>query len=93
MRHLDLAVILAYLAGITWFGARFRHRQKTLKDYFLGGRSAPWWAIGLSVILFAIIGGYAEIAWIIAAVVGLHWLLVLLVYLRGRTVPIHRELF
>ena len=50
MRHLDLAVILAYLAGITWFGARFRHRQKTLKDYFLGGRSAPWWAIGLSIV-------------------------------------------
>ena len=50
MRYLDLGVILAYLAGITWFGARFRHGQNTLKDYFLGGRSAPWWAISLSIV-------------------------------------------
>jgi SSS family solute:Na+ symporter len=50
MRYLDWAVILVYLAGITWFGARFRRRQKTLKDYFLGGRSAPWWAIALSIV-------------------------------------------
>jgi len=50
MRYLDLAVILAYLAGITWFGARFRHGQKSLRDYFLGGRIAPWWAISLSIV-------------------------------------------
>jgi solute:Na+ symporter, SSS family len=50
MRYLDLGVILVYLVAITWFGARFRTTQKTLKDYFLGGRSAPWWAISLSII-------------------------------------------
>ena len=50
MRYIDLAVILAYLAAITWFGARFRSSQKTLRDYFLGGRSAPWWAIALSIV-------------------------------------------
>lgn len=50
MRWLDLAVILVYLAGITWFGARFRKSQHTLRDYFLGGRSIPWWAIGLSIV-------------------------------------------
>ena len=50
MRTLDLAVILAYLAGITWFGARFRAGQKSLRDYFLGGRTAPWWAICLSIV-------------------------------------------
>jgi SSS family transporter len=50
MRIVDLAVILAYLIGITWFGARFRHQQRTLKDYFLGGRTAPWWAIALSIV-------------------------------------------
>ena len=36
--------------GITWFGARFRRSQRTLKDYFLGGRTAPWWAIALSIV-------------------------------------------
>ncbi len=50
MHTLDLTVILAYLAGITWFGARFRRGQKTLRDYFLGGRTAPWWAISLSIV-------------------------------------------
>lgn len=50
MHALDLAVILVYLVGITWFGARFRKSQKTLKDYFLGGRNAPWWAIGFSIV-------------------------------------------
>jgi SSS family transporter len=50
MRYFDLAVILAYLCAITAFGARFRHGQKSLKDYFLGGRTAPWWAIGLSIV-------------------------------------------
>ena len=50
MRYVDLAIILAYLAGITWFGARFRSGQKSLRDYFLGGRTAPWWAISLSIV-------------------------------------------
>ena len=50
MRALDLTVIVLYLIGITWFGARFRESQKTLKDYFLGGRKAPWWAIGFSIV-------------------------------------------
>jgi Na+/proline symporter len=49
MRYFDLGVILVYLIGITWFGARFRTGQSTLKDYFLGGRKAPWWAIGFSI--------------------------------------------
>jgi solute:Na+ symporter, SSS family len=50
MRYLDLSVILVYLVGITWFGARFRKGQQSLRDYFLGGRSAPWWAISLSIV-------------------------------------------
>jgi len=50
MRYLDLAVILVYLLAITWFGARFRTGQKSLRDYFLGGRTAPWWAISLSIV-------------------------------------------
>src|SRR6266481_9654690 len=50
MHYADLAVILLYLIAITWFGARFRKTQRNLKDYFLGGRTAPWWAIGLSIV-------------------------------------------
>src|SRR5437868_11664590 len=50
MRFVDLAVIIAYLLFITWFGARFKEKQATLKDYFLGGRGAPWWAIAFSIV-------------------------------------------
>ncbi len=50
MRWADLAVIAVYLAGVTWLGARFRRSQRSLMDYFLGGRTAPWWAIALSIV-------------------------------------------
>src|SRR5260370_4088946 len=50
MRSIDLAVLVVYLIGITWFGARFRKSQKSIKDYFLGGHTAPWWAIALSIV-------------------------------------------
>ena len=50
MRWLDLAVIVLYLGGITWFGTRFRSSQKSLRDYFLGGKTVPWWAIALSIV-------------------------------------------
>jgi solute:Na+ symporter, SSS family len=47
---IDFAIIALYLVGITILGIRFRSGQKNLKDYFLGGRSAPWWAIALSIV-------------------------------------------
>jgi solute:Na+ symporter, SSS family len=50
MHALDLATIAVYLIAITWFGAHFRKSQRDLKDYFLGGRNAPWWAIALSIV-------------------------------------------
>lgn len=49
-RWIDLAVIAAYLVAITWFGAQFRSSQRTLRDYFLGGKTVPWWAIALSIV-------------------------------------------
>jgi solute:Na+ symporter, SSS family len=49
-RYLDLGIIVVYLIAVTIFGARFRRSQKTLRDYFLGGQSAPWWAISLSIV-------------------------------------------
>ena len=50
MRWLDLAIIFGYLAGITLFGVWFSRKQKTTRDYFLGGRSVPWWAIAASIV-------------------------------------------
>ena len=47
---LDLAILAAYLIGITLFGIRFRRGQRDIRDYFLGGRSAPWWALAFSIV-------------------------------------------
>lgn len=50
LKPLDFFIVLIYLLSITWFGARFRKRQKSIKDYFLGGKTVPWWAICLSIV-------------------------------------------
>jgi SSS family solute:Na+ symporter len=47
---LDLAVIIVYLVGITLFGIAFRRGQRDIRDYFLGGRTAPWWALAFSIV-------------------------------------------
>ena len=50
LNGLDLAVVVAYLAGVTVFGLRFRKHQRSLKDYFLADKSIPWWALSLSIV-------------------------------------------
>ena len=50
MHPIDLAVVLAYAALITFVGIRISQQIKTAKDYFLAGRSLAWWVIGLSII-------------------------------------------
>ena len=50
MHPIDLAVVVAYVALITFVGIRFSQRVKTAKDFFLAGRSLTWWVIGLSII-------------------------------------------
>lgn len=47
----DLAIVAAYLAGITLFGLRFRGaKDRSLRGYFLAGQTIPWWAIALSIV-------------------------------------------
>lgn len=47
---IDIALIIIYLAGITIFGFYFSKRVKSSADYFIAGRSLPWWIIGMSII-------------------------------------------
>src|SRR5260370_6674547 len=47
---LDLAIVIAYLLCVTALGMRFRRGQQDAKDYFLGGRTAPWWALAFSIV-------------------------------------------
>jgi len=46
----DLAIVILYLLGVTALGIYFRRGQQDVRDYFLGGRTAPWWAIALSIV-------------------------------------------
>lgn len=47
---LDLAVIAVYLAATAWLGLKLSGKQTGLRDYFVGGRTLPWWAVCLSVV-------------------------------------------
>jgi SSS family solute:Na+ symporter len=49
MHPVDWAIIAVYLVWIVWDGIRLTKRSSELEGYFLGGRSLPWWAAGLSV--------------------------------------------
>ena len=50
MQTIDLLVIAAYLVATAWLGLKLSGKQTGLKDYFLGGRDLPWWAVCLSVV-------------------------------------------
>jgi len=50
MKALDLIIIFGYLIGIVLFGTWFARKQQTTRDYFLGGRSVPWWAVAFSIV-------------------------------------------
>jgi len=56
---LDLTIVIAYLLGVTALGMRFRRTQQAdraadlqaaSREYFLGGRTAPWWALAFSIV-------------------------------------------
>ena len=49
MRSLDWAVVILYVTWIVYDGLRRAKGTDKVEGYFLGNRSLPWWAIGLSV--------------------------------------------
>src|SRR5260370_14822608 len=50
MKSLDIAVIAAYCVAVVVFGLVLSGRQRDARDYFLGHRGLPWWAIMLSIV-------------------------------------------
>ncbi|MCK5406588.1 MAG: sodium/solute symporter, partial [Candidatus Krumholzibacteria bacterium] len=54
LQPLDLAVVAIYVVCLLtlaqWVSREKSGHQKDTKDYFLAGRSLPWWAIGASLI-------------------------------------------
>src|ERR1700737_4549343 len=47
---IDLVIVVCYLLAITALGMRFRRKQQDAREYFLGGRTAPWWALAFSIV-------------------------------------------
>src|ERR1700678_2246190 len=69
MRIPDILVLALYLCALVATGIRFARRQTSTSEYFVGGRSIPGWAMGLSL-LATIITSVTFIAYPGAAYAG-----------------------
>ncbi len=47
---IDTAIVVVYLIGVTAAGFVIARRQKTSRDYFLGGKRMSWWSVGFSIV-------------------------------------------
>lgn len=45
-----LAVLVGYVVAVTAFGTWLGRRRRSVRDYFLAGRSVPWWAIAACIV-------------------------------------------
>lgn len=81
----DWAVLFGYLLLTTWVGHVMRGKNATIRDFFLGGRSLPWWAVTGSIIateisgvtfvgvpgmLFALEGDFRYLQWAIGSIIA-----------------------
>lgn len=48
---IDYFVVIAYIIGMLLLGLYFKKYVSSSEDYFLGGRSLPFWAIGMSIVV------------------------------------------
>ncbi|MGE5229632.1 MAG: sodium:solute symporter family transporter [Deltaproteobacteria bacterium] len=46
----DYVIVAIYLVGVTVAGVVIAGRQKTSRDYFLGGKEMSWWSVGFSIV-------------------------------------------
>jgi Na+/proline symporter len=85
-KTLDYVIIVVFLIGSALFGMLIGGKQKTVKDYFLGSKEIPWWAVCFSIVAaetstltFISIPGLAYIT-------NLNFLQVTFGYLLGRII-------
>ncbi|WCL50229.1 sodium:solute symporter family transporter [Leptospira sp. GIMC2001] len=48
--YIDLIIILAFFVLTMGLGFYFKNHSTSNNDYFLGGRSIPWWVLSLSLV-------------------------------------------
>ena len=47
---LDYAIVILYLVGVTIAGSYIARKQRSSRDYFLGGKEMAWWSVGFSIV-------------------------------------------
>ena len=50
LHFVDYGAIVVYFLVIIWVGYYYCNRQKSTEDYFLAGRTMPWFPVGLSIL-------------------------------------------
>lgn len=45
----DYLVVAGYFAAMIGMGVYFSRRERSTEAFFLGGRTVPWWAVGISI--------------------------------------------
>lgn len=50
LSSIDLAIVVAYVLGMTLLGVWFTRSQKDLRTYFVGGRSIGWFMVLISIV-------------------------------------------
>ena len=51
LTNIDYFIVIAYIIGMLLLGLYFKKFVNSSEDYFLGGRSLPFWAIGMSIVV------------------------------------------
>lgn len=89
----DLVLLIAYLLLTVLFGLWMGRGQRSAKDYLLGGRDLPWWALLISIVAtetstatFLSVPGIAYGGGLPGATGDLRYLQLPLGYLLGRSV-------
>jgi SSS family solute:Na+ symporter len=82
---LDWGVVFGYLGLTTLVGHCMKGKQASIRDFFLGGRTLPWWAVCGSIIateisgvtfigvpgtLFALEGNFTYLQWAIGSIIA-----------------------
>ena len=50
IQAIDIIIICIYLAVVAAIGSLSGGRQRSTKDYFLGGSNVPWWAVSFAIV-------------------------------------------
>ena len=62
----DWLVVVAYLVFTSWLGAVMAGKQANIRDFFLGGRKLPWFAVSGSIIASEISAlTFVSVPWVV----------------------------